>query len=137
MPSMRNPFSLLLPWTVAVDCRKDSDPPTSTLLRTTLGITRATDHTSMRFGRLSSTAPDESVTVPPIAPTPCANAGSVEHAHNADATTILTKRDAVIVIPSCQRGFVGTARFEREHTPRLMISLQSFALPACMLTPFR
>src|SRR5438128_1155461 len=84
-----------------------------------------------------NTAPDESVTVPPIAPTPCANTAGMEHAHNANATTILTKRGAVIVIPSCQRGFVGTARFEREHTPRLMISLQSFALPACMLTPFR
>src|SRR5437899_9915542 len=64
-----------------------------------------------------STAPDESVMVPPIAPTPCADTGSVEHAHHASTTTILTKRGAVIVIPSCQRGFVGTVRFEREHTP--------------------
>src|SRR5439155_21293319 len=84
-----------------------------------------------------STAPDESVTVPPIAPTPCANTGGVAHAHNANAMTILTKRFAVIVIPSCQRGFVGTVGFARDHTPRLLISLQSFAPPACMLTPFR
>src|SRR5438874_2881038 len=46
-----------------------------------------------------STAPDESVTVPPTAPTPCANTGGVAHAHNANATTIVTKRGAVIVIP--------------------------------------
>ena len=61
MPSIRNPFSLLLPCTVAVDCRKDSDPPTSTLLKTTLGMTRATPHTSIRFGRLSSTSRDNTV----------------------------------------------------------------------------
>src|SRR5438093_13689184 len=64
-----------------------------------------------------NTAPDESVMVPPIAPTPCADNGSVEHAHHPTTTTILMKRRAVIVIPSCQRGFVGSVRFEREHTP--------------------
>src|SRR5262249_5275119 len=46
-----------------------------------------------------STAPDESVMVPPIAPTPCATAGRGEHAHNATATMILTKRDAAMAIP--------------------------------------
>src|SRR6266568_1276511 len=65
-----------------------------------------------------NTAPDESVMVPPIAPTPCANTGSVEHAHNANTITILTKRDAVIVIPSCQGGFVGTVRFSESIHPR-------------------
>src|SRR5438067_6894183 len=64
-----------------------------------------------------NTAPDESVMVPPIAPTPCANTGGVAHAHNANATTILTKRGAVIMIPSYQRDSVATVRFEREHTP--------------------
>src|SRR6266852_785444 len=63
-----------------------------------------------------NTAPDESVMVPPIAPTPCANTGGVEHAQNANTTTILTRRGAVIVIPSWQRGFAGTVRFERAYT---------------------
>src|SRR5438477_1473163 len=64
-----------------------------------------------------STAPDESVTVPPIAPTPCANTGGVAHAHNANATTIVTKRGAVIVIPFCQRGFLG--RFDSSESIHL------------------
>src|SRR5438128_11571446 len=64
-----------------------------------------------------NTAPDESVMLPPIAPTPCANTGGVEHAHNANTTTILTKRGAVILIPSCQRGFRWDGSIEREHTP--------------------
>src|SRR5437762_13670714 len=61
-----------------------------------------------------NTAPDGSVMVPPIAPTPCADTGSVEHAHHARTTMILTKRGAVIVIPSCQRGFVG--RFDSSES---------------------
>ncbi len=36
------------------DCWNDSDPPTSTLLATTLGMTRVIDHTSMRFGSACS-----------------------------------------------------------------------------------
>ena len=36
------------------DCWNDSDPPTSTLLATTLGMTRVIDQTSMRFGRACS-----------------------------------------------------------------------------------
>src|SRR5213596_1456881 len=63
-----------------------------------------------------NTAPDESVMVPPIAPTPCANTGGAEHAHTANATTIVSKRGEVIVIPSCQRDLVRTVRLEREHT---------------------
>ena len=61
IPSIRNPFSLLLPWTVADDCRNDSDPPTSTLLRMTLGMTRATLQTSTRFGSALSTSRDMTV----------------------------------------------------------------------------
>src|SRR5262252_7320011 len=44
------------------------------------------------------TAPDASVTVPPIPPTPCAMAGRNGHAHSANTTVSLTKRLTVIVI---------------------------------------
>src|SRR2546428_9107111 len=72
-----------------------------------------------------NTAPDESVIVPPIAPTPCANTGGVEHTHNTNATTILTKRRAIIVIPSCQRGFVGTVRSSESIHPRCPLTAWS------------
>src|SRR5439155_6788376 len=64
-----------------------------------------------------NTAPDESVTVPPIAPTPCANTGSVKHGHNANTTTILTKRGTVIGVPSGRDGFVGTVRLSESIHP--------------------
>ena len=50
MPSIVNLFSFALPRTEALDCRNCSVPPTSTLLMTTPGMTRAIDHTSVRFG---------------------------------------------------------------------------------------
>src|SRR5437762_12365557 len=78
-----------------------------------------------------NTAPDESVMVPPIAPTPCADTGSVEHAHHPTTTTILTKRGAVSVIPSFQRGLVASVRFEREKTPA---APPSYSLPVLPLT---
>jgi hypothetical protein len=50
MPSTMYAFSLLLPCTVVVDWRNDSEPPTSSLLTMTLGMTRAIAHTSDRTG---------------------------------------------------------------------------------------
>src|SRR3954447_24261419 len=50
------------------------------------------------------TAPEASVTVPAIAPTPCAAAGRGRHITHADTTTMLTMRDPVIVLillPCC------------------------------------
>ena len=61
MPSIVNLFSLALPRTVALDCRNCSVPPTSTLLMTTPGMTRAIDHTSVRFGSASSTSREMTV----------------------------------------------------------------------------
>ena len=46
----------MVPCTVTPDCWNDSEPPTSTLLATTLGMTRVIDHTSMRFGSVCSTS---------------------------------------------------------------------------------
>src|SRR5712671_1637840 len=65
-----------------------------------------------------NTAPDASVMVPPIAPTPCAHTCGVAHAHNVNTTKILTRRGAVIVIPSCQDGFVGTVRLSESIHPQ-------------------
>jgi hypothetical protein len=41
--------------------------------------------------------------VPPIAPTPCAIAGSVEPIHNDNTAMLLTKSLAVIVTPLFDR----------------------------------
>ncbi len=46
---------------MALDCRNCSVPPTSTLLMTTPGMTRAIDHTSVRFGIASSTSREMTV----------------------------------------------------------------------------
>src|SRR4051794_1607810 len=62
-----------------------------------------------------STAPEASVTVPAIAPTPCALAGRGKAITHADTTMMLTKRDAVIVISLPLRGWLGS--IEREDTP--------------------
>src|SRR6185295_19074548 len=67
-----------------------------------------------------STAPDGSDMVPPIAPTPCAMAGIVEHIQNDNTTMRLTKSRALIVIPflsTCQVGFPSSCSDDREHTP--------------------
>ncbi len=56
IPSIVNLLPEVPPRTVMLDCRKPSDPPTSTLLRMTPGMTLATDHTSVRFGSSSSWA---------------------------------------------------------------------------------
>src|SRR6185295_16222204 len=50
-----------------------------------------------------STAPEESEMVPPIAPTPCAIAGSAEPIHNDNTAMLLTKSLAVIVTPLFDR----------------------------------
>jgi hypothetical protein len=67
-----------------------------------------------------STAADASETVPPIAPTPCAAAGSVEPIQN-DNTTILppTKSLAVMVTPlfDLAGGIQRDCSDAREHTP--------------------
>ena len=42
--------SVLVPCTVTPDCWNDSEPPTSTLLTTMLGMTRVIDHMSTRLG---------------------------------------------------------------------------------------
>src|SRR5436189_307058 len=68
-----------------------------------------------------STAPDASETVPPIAPTPCAAAGSEEHIQNDNTTMLLpTKSLALIVIPLfgvAGQGFQCDSPDHRKHTP--------------------
>src|SRR5712691_2715769 len=68
-----------------------------------------------------STAPDASETVPPIAPTPCAAAGSVENIQNDNTTMLLPTRPlALIVTPLfdvARQGFQCDGSDDREHTP--------------------
>src|SRR5436853_7672866 len=66
-----------------------------------------------------STAPEASVTVPAIAPTPCAVADRGRDITHADTTMMLTKRDPVIVIPLAIRRLWWRGSIEREDTPRL------------------
>ena len=61
MPSIVNLFSLLVPCSVADDCRKPSEPPTSTLLNVTPGSILAIAHTSLRFGIASSASREMTV----------------------------------------------------------------------------
>ena len=61
-----NLFSSALPRTLAEDWRNPSVPPTSSLLRTTPGMTRAIDHTSVRFGSVSSVSREMTVCLTPL-----------------------------------------------------------------------
>src|SRR5262245_2398010 len=74
------------------------------------------------------TAPDASVTVPPIAPTPCAIAGRSGHAHSANTTVSLTKRLTVIVIFLSSGRFRRNYSIAREHTPPRPARRDSFTV---------
>src|SRR5207245_3505812 len=70
-----------------------------------------------------STAPDGSEAVPPMAPTPCAVAGSVEHSQNDKTTMVLpTKSLAIIVTPlfDTARRVPCDCSDDREHTPGIV-----------------
>src|SRR5262245_26744588 len=84
------------------------------------------------------TAPDASVTVPPIPPTPCAIAGRSGHVHSANTTVSLTKRLAVIVIVLSSGRFRRNYSIAREHTPRRPVRRDEFTvLLTAVLRPGR
>src|SRR6185295_15867550 len=82
-------------------------------------LPRGLERVTLTPGR---TAPDGSVTVPPIAPTPCARAGSVEHTENDNTTRLLPTKCLALIVPLPLFGLTGgvsdcEGSDGREHTP--------------------
>ena len=72
-------FWLEAPRRTGVDCRNDSDPPTSTLFNEILGIMFAIPHTSIRFGSVCSVSAES---------TACFNALAVSSSAGVPVTVI-------------------------------------------------